>query len=73
MLEHPNVLSTRPTVRWERDRQAIVYVIETDLAVSPEDPGYDQTALDNIAEAALARLPGCRNRACIRFERVSLA
>jgi|GEM_PF-4697831 len=73
MLEHPNVLSTRPAVRWDHGRQVIIYVIETDLAVSPEDPGYDEKALDSIAEAALARLPGCRNRACIRFERVALA
>ena len=73
MLEHPNVLSTRPTVRWEHGRKVWVYVIETDLAVTPEDPAFDGAAFNSLAEAALAHLANRPHFDGIRFEQVPLA
>jgi hypothetical protein len=73
MLEHPNILSTRPTVRWENGRRIMVYVIETDLAVTPRDPAFDAAAFNTLAKEARARLACGPRFDDIRFEQVPLA
>lgn len=52
MLHHPNVIETRPTVRWENGTLTTVYVIKTDLVLAPEDPAYDEEAVNNLLKSA---------------------
>lgn len=52
MLKHPHDLATRPTVRWDSKTMKTVYVIETDLALSRDDPAYDDDKFNNLMEAA---------------------
>jgi hypothetical protein len=60
-------------VRWEHGRQVTVYVIETDLAVTPEDPAFDEAAFNSLAEAVRAHVAQSSLRDGIRFEQVPLA
>jgi hypothetical protein len=51
MFEHPHALTCWPTVRVDRNTLEMVYVIETDLAISPDDPDYDEGAFTGFVEA----------------------
>lgn len=52
MLEHPHVRATRPTLRWDSIDMKSIYVVETDLALSKNDPSYDGDAVQDLFFAA---------------------
>ena len=52
MLEHPHVMATRPTIGRDSIEIRSVYVIETDLALSRNDPSYDEDAFQDLLVAA---------------------
>jgi hypothetical protein len=52
VLEHPHVLATRPTRRWDSRDLKSIYVVETDLALSRNDPGFDLDAVQDLFVAA---------------------
>jgi hypothetical protein len=52
LLEHPHVLATRPTTRWDSIDLRSIYVVETDLALSRADPSYDEDAVQDLFFAA---------------------
>jgi hypothetical protein len=52
LLEHPHVLATRPTMRWDSMDMKSIYVVETDLALSKQDPTYDEDAFEDLFIAA---------------------
>lgn len=67
MLKHPNAKTTWPTVRLDGGTLETVYVVETDLALSRDDPNFDAVAFDSLVEAARAYLADHRN-----YDRVQL-
>lgn len=71
MFEHPHALTCWPTVRVDRNTLGTVYVIETDLAVSPDDPDYDEEAFTEFVEAIRAYLAANLHYDSARVERVS--
>ena len=71
MFEHPHALTCWPTVRVDRTTLGTVYVIETDLAVSPDDPDYDEEAFTEFVEAIRAYLAANLHYDSARVERVS--
>jgi hypothetical protein len=44
MLDHPNARTCWPKVRLDHTEIHTVFVIETDLALLPDDPDYDHEA-----------------------------
>lgn len=51
MFEHPNAITTRPTIHTDFRTMERIYVIETDLVLSPEAQGYDQRKADEFMKA----------------------
>ena len=66
-LDHPRAKTCWPTVRLDRGSLETVYVVETDLALSRDDPKFDAVAFDSLVEAARAYLAGHPN-----YDRVQL-
>jgi hypothetical protein len=56
MLDHPNALTCWPKVHFDQRVLETVYVIETDLALLPDDPAYDHEAFSGFVEAIRAYL-----------------
>lgn len=52
LLEHPHVMATRPTMRLESVGLKSIYVVETDLVLSRNDPSYDGDAVEDLFVAA---------------------
>ena len=52
MLEHIHVRAIRPAYRAAPGAAKPIYVIETDLALSKDDPAYDSDALGDLLFAA---------------------
>jgi hypothetical protein len=50
-VDHPSALTCWPKVRLDHIALERVYVIETDLALLPDDPGYDHEAFSGFVEA----------------------
>jgi hypothetical protein len=55
-------------VQLDRDRMETVYVIETDMAVTPDDPSYDAEAFAGFVEALRAYLEANPHNDCARVE-----
>jgi hypothetical protein len=52
LIEHDHALSSRRTVRLDlRSEMKTILVVETDLALTPEDPGFDLQAFDSLVDA----------------------
>ena len=51
MLDHPNARTCWPKVRLDHNEMQTVFVIETDLALLPDDPAYDHEAFSTFVEA----------------------
>jgi len=49
MLHHPNARTCWPKVRLDQAEMQTVFVIETDLALLPDDPAYDHEAFSTFA------------------------
>jgi hypothetical protein len=56
MLDHPNARTCWPKVRLDHNEMQTVFVIETDLALLPDDPAYDHEAFSTFVEAIRAYL-----------------
>ena len=56
MLHHPNARTCWPKVRLDQAEMQTVFVIETDLALLPDDPAYDHEAFSTFVEAIRAYL-----------------
>ena len=67
MLDHPNAITTWPTVRLDGRALETVYVIETDLALSQDDPAFDVAKFNSLVKAARAYLVAHPN-----YDRVEL-
>jgi hypothetical protein len=52
MLDHPHVLVTRPAMRPDGIGMKSIYVVETDLPLSKNDPAYDEDAVQDLFIAA---------------------
>ena len=52
LLEHPHVMATHPTMRWDSIQMTSLYIVETDLALSKDDPTYDKDAFEDLFVAA---------------------
>src|SRR6188472_3016634 len=57
MLHHPNARTCWPKVRLDQAEMQTVFVIETDLALLPDDPAYDHEAFSTFVEAIRAYWP----------------
>jgi len=55
-LNHPHAKTCWPTVRLDGGSLETVYVVETDLALSRDDPNFDASAFDSLVAAAQAYL-----------------
>jgi hypothetical protein len=51
MFKHPHAVMCWPTVRVDRNTLEMVYVIETDLAITPDAPDYDERAFADFVAA----------------------
>jgi len=56
MLHHPNARTCWPKVRFDQAEMQTVFVIETDLALLPDDPAYAHEAFSTFVEAIRAYL-----------------
>ena len=54
MLDHPNARTCWPKVRLDRSEMQTIFVIETDLALLPDDPAYDHEAFSTFVAAIRA-------------------
>jgi hypothetical protein len=52
MFEHPHVLAIHSTTRPGSIDMASIYVVETDLTLSRDDPAYDEDAVQDLFVAA---------------------
>jgi hypothetical protein len=52
LMHHPNVKACWPTVRLDRGSLETLYVVETDLAIAPDDPAFDKEAFESLVAAA---------------------
>jgi hypothetical protein len=68
VFEHPHALACWPTVQLDRNRMETVYVIETDLAVTPDDSNYNEEAFSGFIEAVRAYLEANPHYDCARLE-----
>jgi hypothetical protein len=68
VLKHPHVISARTHVRLDLQK---VYVVNTDLAVTPDEPDFDKAAYDSLVRAARASLEQNPHYADVRLERVA--
>ncbi len=71
MFHHPHAVVTHPTVRLDRGALETIYVIKTKLALTPDDPDFDQKAFDDLIEAARAYLESNPHYDSIRVDRIS--
>ena len=55
-MDHPNVRSCWTKVRLDPSALETVFMIETDLALSPDDPAYDHDAFSGFMESIRAYL-----------------
>jgi len=56
MLNHPNARTCWPKVRVDRTELETVFMIETDLALLPDDPAYDHEAFSALIDMVRAYL-----------------
>jgi hypothetical protein len=56
MVNHPNARTCWPKVRVDRTELETVFMIETDLALLPDDPAYDHEAFSALVETVRAYL-----------------
>ena len=56
MVNHPNARTCWPKVRVDRTELETVFMIETDLAVLPDDPAYDHEAFSAFIQTVRAYL-----------------
>jgi len=66
-LDHPNAKTCWPTVRLDAGSLETVYVVSTDLALSRDDPNFDNEAFDTLVKAARAYLDAHPN-----YDRIQL-
>jgi hypothetical protein len=69
-FKHPHALTCWPTVRLDHKTLEMVYVIETDLAITPEASDYDERAFADFVEAARTYLKENPHYDSVRIERV---
>ena len=55
-MDHPNVRSCWTKVRLDLSALDTVFMIETDLALLPDDPAYDHKAFSSFVQAIRAYL-----------------
>ena len=55
-MDHPNVRSCWTKVRLDLSALDTVFMIETDLALLPDDPAYDHEAFSSFVQAIRAYL-----------------
>jgi hypothetical protein len=70
MFKHPHALTCWPTVRVDHNTLEMVYVIETDLAITPDAPDYDERAFADFVEAMRTFLAENPHYESVRLERV---
>ena len=61
-MDHPNARTCWTKVRLDLNALDTVFMIETDLALLPDDPAYDHEAFSSFVEAIrayLANHPNC--------------
>jgi len=51
MLKHPNVKRTWPTIKMEGNKITKVLLVETDLVLAPDDPDFDEDAVNGLLSA----------------------
>ena len=55
-MDHPNARTCWTKVRLDLSTLETVYMVETDLALLPDDPAYDHEAFSGFMEAIRAYL-----------------
>ena len=71
MIDHPNAKTVWPTVRFDTGNMEVVLIIETDLALTPENPDYDAAAFDSLVEAGRDFLTKNPNYDSVRLDRIA--
>lgn len=51
MLKHPNVKRTWATIKMEGNKVTKVFLVETDLVLAPDDPAFDECAVNGLLSA----------------------